>query len=225
MRTVTSVEEEQNRNNKAEEGKMIGLAVMERELRAISRHALTYNLRVIGVLAFAGVLGASWLSESGRPGLGAFLFVQFHRILFFGIWSFVPLMTADCISRERREGPTVAFPDSDNTLRTGLRQGDGAWAAVPDALAGGGAGVHDLFSGGGRRLARGGDFRVSEPELRLPGAGRGNIGVVKITNMDSSPGRLRLRRARVVTRFVVPAAMHFFNISIQPKANRRVPSG
>lgn len=83
---------------------MIGLAVIEREMRAISRHALTYNLRVAGVLAFAAVLGTLWLSGSGRPGLGAFLFVQFHRILFFGIWCFVPLMTADCISRERREG-------------------------------------------------------------------------------------------------------------------------
>lgn len=83
---------------------MIGLAVIERELRAVSRHALTYNLRVVGVLAFAAVLGTLWLSGSGRPGLGAFLFVQFHRILFFAIWCFVPLMTADCISRERREG-------------------------------------------------------------------------------------------------------------------------
>jgi ABC-type transport system involved in multi-copper enzyme maturation permease subunit len=83
---------------------MIALAVIERELRAASRHTLTYNLRVLGVLVFLGMLGIFWLSGSNRPGVGGYLFAQFHRILFFGIWFFVPLMTADCISRERREG-------------------------------------------------------------------------------------------------------------------------
>ena len=82
---------------------MIALAVIERELRAVSRHTLTYNLRVLGVLVFVGVLGVFWLSGNSRPGVGGFLFAQFHRTLFFGIWFLVPLMTADCISRERRE--------------------------------------------------------------------------------------------------------------------------
>jgi ABC-type transport system involved in multi-copper enzyme maturation permease subunit len=83
---------------------MIALAVIEREMRAVSRHTLTYNLRILGVLVFLGLLGIFWLSGNNRPGVGGFLFAQFHRILFFGIWFFVPLMTADCISRERREG-------------------------------------------------------------------------------------------------------------------------
>ena len=83
---------------------MIRLAAIEREMRALSRAPLTYNLRVLGVLAFAAVLGTLWFSTGGHEGLGGYLFLQFHRILFFGIWILVPLMTADCISRERREG-------------------------------------------------------------------------------------------------------------------------
>lgn len=83
---------------------MIVLPVIERELRAASRHPLTYNLRVLGGVALALVLGMSWLQDIGGPGEGGRLFGNFHRTLFFSIWILVPLLTADCISRERREG-------------------------------------------------------------------------------------------------------------------------
>lgn len=83
---------------------MIVLPVIERELRAASRHAITYNLRVLGALGLAAVLGMFWLQDGGGSGAGGRLFDNFHRVLFFAIWILVPLLTADCISRERREG-------------------------------------------------------------------------------------------------------------------------
>ena len=83
---------------------MIVLPVIERELRAIARHTLTYNLRVLGVLAMLCVLALFWSHGDDGPGVGGRLFNEFHYTLFFGIWFFVPFMTADCISRERREG-------------------------------------------------------------------------------------------------------------------------
>jgi len=40
---------------------MILLPVIEREFRAIARQSLTYNLRVLGVLALVVVLAMFWL--------------------------------------------------------------------------------------------------------------------------------------------------------------------
>lgn len=85
-------------------GAMIVLPVIERELRAAARNAVTYNLRVLGALGLVGVLGAFWLRDTGGSGVGARLFGDFQQTLFFVIWILVPLLTADCISRERREG-------------------------------------------------------------------------------------------------------------------------
>ena len=86
------------------EKRMIVLPVIERELRAAARHAMTYNLRVLGALALLGVLGTFWLQDPGGPGASGRLFVEFHLAFFFAIWMLVPLITADCLSRERREG-------------------------------------------------------------------------------------------------------------------------
>lgn len=83
---------------------MILLPVIERELRAAARQGLTYNLRVLGALALMMVLGMFWLHGFGGPGAGGMLFNELHRTLFFAIWIFVPILTADCLSRERREG-------------------------------------------------------------------------------------------------------------------------
>jgi ABC-type transport system involved in multi-copper enzyme maturation permease subunit len=80
------------------------LPVIERELRSTARHGLTYNLRTLGALALVGVLVMFWLQDNGGSGAGARLFTQFHRVLFWAIWILVPFLTADCISRERREG-------------------------------------------------------------------------------------------------------------------------
>jgi ABC-type transport system involved in multi-copper enzyme maturation permease subunit len=83
---------------------MILLPVIEREFRSAARQSLTYNLRVLGVLSLLVVLGMFWLKGQDGPGAAERLFVYFHRTLFFAIWLLVPLLTADCLSRERREG-------------------------------------------------------------------------------------------------------------------------
>src|SRR5206468_12383932 len=45
------------------------------------------------------------LLQGGLPiGRGGALFARLHLLLYCSIWILVPLMTADCISRERREG-------------------------------------------------------------------------------------------------------------------------
>ncbi len=80
------------------------LPVIERELRVQSRRAFTYWLRVLGlvILLFVGVSqaakGGTTIDHGGR------LFGYLNTTLFFTIWILVPLVTADCISSERREG-------------------------------------------------------------------------------------------------------------------------
>jgi len=61
-------------------------------------------LRVAGAGAalIAGILFG--LSNGFVPNAGGRLFGELHRTLFWGIWLLVPLLTADCLSRERREG-------------------------------------------------------------------------------------------------------------------------
>jgi ABC-type transport system involved in multi-copper enzyme maturation permease subunit len=98
------------------------LPVIERELRAIARQSLTYNLRVLGVLALLIALVMFWLEGRAGPDTGQQLFVIFHRTLFFAIWLLVPLLTADCLSRERREGTLPLL------FLTPLRAADIVWA-------------------------------------------------------------------------------------------------
>ena len=78
--------------------------VIARELRASARQSFTYYLRVLGVTAalLASVLFG--LNHGFEPALGRELFGALHRALLGAIWLLVPILTADCISRERREG-------------------------------------------------------------------------------------------------------------------------
>jgi ABC-type transport system involved in multi-copper enzyme maturation permease subunit len=80
------------------------LPVIMRELRAQARQPFTFWLRVLGVLA---VLLAAWAFTADHgveARLGPRLFARLHLIGNLAIWILVPLATADCISRERREG-------------------------------------------------------------------------------------------------------------------------
>lgn len=83
---------------------MILLPVIERELRASARQSFTYLLRVLGALALLLVI--CWFGLRGElgPDCGGDLFRALHGTIFFAIWLLAPLLTADCISRERREG-------------------------------------------------------------------------------------------------------------------------
>jgi hypothetical protein len=80
-------------------------ALIVRELRAESRRAANYWLRVLAatamILAFVSVMLSEQVSLS-RVGME--LFMGLNRTLLFAFWVLVPLMTADCVSREKREG-------------------------------------------------------------------------------------------------------------------------
>jgi ABC-type transport system involved in cytochrome c biogenesis permease component len=80
------------------------LPIIERELRAESRHPLTYWLRTLGAAALLAAALFFWFGGGFRERQGARLFAVLHQTLFWAIWILVPLLTADCISRERREG-------------------------------------------------------------------------------------------------------------------------
>jgi ABC-type transport system involved in multi-copper enzyme maturation permease subunit len=83
---------------------MTVLPVLARELRASARQPFTYYLRVVGVTALLLVSLLFGLHYGFQPALGRPLFGALHGTLFGAIWLLVPMLTADCISRERREG-------------------------------------------------------------------------------------------------------------------------
>ena len=84
---------------------MNAAAVIVRELRAESRRAANYWLRVLAagalILVFASIMLSTQLSPSGW---GPVLFEGLNETLMYAFWILVPLMTADCVSREKREG-------------------------------------------------------------------------------------------------------------------------
>src|SRR6266567_5054900 len=83
---------------------MIVLPVIERELRACARQPFTYYLRALGVAALMLACFLFGMQRGFGPALGSRLFSSLHFTLFCAIWLLVPLLTADCLSRERREG-------------------------------------------------------------------------------------------------------------------------
>jgi ABC-type transport system involved in multi-copper enzyme maturation permease subunit len=83
---------------------MTVLPVIARELRASARQPFTYYLRVVGVTALLLASLLFGLHYGFEPALGRRLFGALHGTLFGAIWLLVPMLTADCISRERREG-------------------------------------------------------------------------------------------------------------------------
>src|SRR5207249_5732175 len=78
------------------------LPVMERELRAEARHAFTYWLRALGTSVSLIIFAVMMIdARDNAPGLGAKLFGNLNTALFITIWLLAPLLTADCLSRER----------------------------------------------------------------------------------------------------------------------------
>lgn len=101
------------------------LPVIVRELRAQARQPLTYVLRIVGGISLFGAIaaalwsmreityratGLSTLFPSAGPApnqfqsFGTTLFSKMNLFIFTAIWLFVPLASADALSRERREG-------------------------------------------------------------------------------------------------------------------------
>ncbi|MGO8929205.1 MAG: hypothetical protein ACLQU3_20255 [Limisphaerales bacterium] len=83
---------------------MTVLPVIARELRASARQPFTYYVRVVGVTALLLACLLFGMHFGFEPALGRLLFAALHGTLFGAIWLLVPLLAADCISRERREG-------------------------------------------------------------------------------------------------------------------------
>jgi len=80
--------------------------VIARELQAQARQASTYWLRVLGAGALVLVLALPLRLAQPRlfsPDMGPVLFWLLNRFFFWAIWLAVPVLTADCISREKRE--------------------------------------------------------------------------------------------------------------------------
>ena len=78
--------------------------VIVREVRVQARQKFTYTLRMLGAAAVLGALVSWALSHGLLPGQGGHIFVYIHCTLLWAIWILVPLSTADCVSREMREG-------------------------------------------------------------------------------------------------------------------------
>lgn len=79
--------------------------VFLRELRAESRRGVNYWLRLLGagvLLATVVLFAINWGGFDKNSG--GILFSRLNLVLFGAIWLVVPLMTADCLSREKREG-------------------------------------------------------------------------------------------------------------------------
>jgi ABC-type transport system involved in multi-copper enzyme maturation permease subunit len=109
------------------------LPVIVREMRAQARQPLTHWLRIVGGISVVGAIAAAfwavrethgrqtpgpwiyWARVTGSslfagPGpsqfqsFGTTLFSKMNLFIFCSIWLFVPLASADALSRERREG-------------------------------------------------------------------------------------------------------------------------
>lgn len=79
--------------------------VMAREVRQASRQPWTYRVRWIAALAVLGMWVTVSLQPGGlAPGKGGEVFARLQIAVFLSLWVLVPLMTADCLSSERREG-------------------------------------------------------------------------------------------------------------------------
>src|SRR5437016_11091843 len=80
------------------------MPLVVRELRATARQPFTHSLRLLGVVAMLAACGVAMLGPFFLAGRGGRVFGYLHLTLFCATWILVPLLTADCLSRERREG-------------------------------------------------------------------------------------------------------------------------
>jgi ABC-type transport system involved in multi-copper enzyme maturation permease subunit len=78
--------------------------VIVRELREESRRPINARLRLLAAGAVFITLLGQWATGAINEGEGSELFCILNSVLCATIWLLVPFMTADCISRERREG-------------------------------------------------------------------------------------------------------------------------
>ena len=78
--------------------------VIVREVRAASRGRGNYWLRLLAAIAACGAALVSGLFSMKTAAQGKDVFAALHMTTLSAIWLFVPMVAADCLSRERREG-------------------------------------------------------------------------------------------------------------------------
>jgi ABC-type transport system involved in multi-copper enzyme maturation permease subunit len=79
--------------------------VIIREMRAEARRPLNFWFRDLGAATATLMLALFILNQAGRNNqIGGELFVFIHSVMLLLSLLVVPLMTADCIAREKREG-------------------------------------------------------------------------------------------------------------------------
>ncbi len=84
---------------------MVRWPIVSRELRAASRQGSTYLLRIVAALFGITVfVGLQLQFEVPPNALGKALFDGLRLTVIAVVWVLGPLLTADCISREQREG-------------------------------------------------------------------------------------------------------------------------
>jgi ABC-type transport system involved in multi-copper enzyme maturation permease subunit len=83
---------------------MLSGSVITRELRCASRSSLNYRLRVVVGAIAVFFVGAALSDQAAGRESGLRLFAALHGALVAVILLIGPVMTADAISRERREG-------------------------------------------------------------------------------------------------------------------------
>src|SRR5690348_11076833 len=77
--------------------------LLAREMRSAARQPLSYFLRLLGAAALIAMLAFTIIEGGDTMEHGGLVFARLHATLLVAIWVLVPLFTADCISRERRE--------------------------------------------------------------------------------------------------------------------------
>jgi ABC-type transport system involved in multi-copper enzyme maturation permease subunit len=82
---------------------MVLATLIAREMRSASRQPFTYHVRVLAAAALLGTCVFIISEGKGQIVQGGRAFARLHATLLVAIWVLVPLLTADCISRERRE--------------------------------------------------------------------------------------------------------------------------
>src|ERR1051325_3149320 len=84
---------------------MTALPVLGRECRIEARRRVNYWLRVLGAAFMVFLfMGFVHRDEQSVALLGLRLFPKFHTALFLTIALIAPVLTADCLAQERREG-------------------------------------------------------------------------------------------------------------------------
>ncbi|MFO1460391.1 MAG: ABC transporter permease subunit [Verrucomicrobiota bacterium] len=79
--------------------------VVQRELRELARRPVLSGTRILGAGFTMAAMWLAWERAEPGPGTGGRgFFYGLNRLLFLAIWLLAPVLTADCLSREKREG-------------------------------------------------------------------------------------------------------------------------